>query len=943
MENLMALGVVLSFVDEFSKPLSDLQKSVSGITKSFSNADTSKLEKNIAEIENRIKRQNRLKLKLTKELHDSTKEANELYKKLKAIKSREKELNSQKLVLIKEFKNGKIDAEKFNTELKKIDSSISSLNNERLKLNIELESVKDRVVKTEQNINRVDRAISKLNSKKLKLKNEFEATKKEIEEANSKLNSFTLKLAKVSAISAGIGKMALGKIGSFVGDFKEIQKAQGDIASLGVSESGITKITKEAKELANTYSGMVAPDIIRASYDIKSGIASLSDDGVAYYTKLAATTAKATKSTTEEMTKIGALGHGIFKSANENDIEFGKRFFSSISKFVQKFRTTGADASLGISNIGATAHAMGVSLEQELAVIGEAKAAFNSAAEAGTGYRAFLSGAVGAQKELGLSFVDTKGNLLPMVQILGQIKKKFGDLNAVEIAKIKKAFGSEEAVKIITALIDKTDSLKKSEQELIDARVSGIEDMAKKRNRGGEFILMLQRLSNLSATIGGIVAPAFDFIANGIGDMAIELSNFIGNNELAQWAVMGITGLAALATILGVTGLGVSAFTTLVAFSGRSLVLLSFISKSVSIAIAVFNGVIMGTGSVLEVLAIAARFAGGAVLGLSRILLFSPIGAIAAGIAAAAYLIINNWSTLISFFSSLWESISSIFVIGANFIANLFTQPIETISSLWAGLGKWFGSFWIWLGDLFSSGITFISNLFIHPIETISSLWVSLANWFSSFWQYISSIFSKGTTYIANIFTAPIAWIKKMWGKLLAWISKKINSIKGLVNSVAEFVGYGKVFDIDISAKGDIGNTTGYKGSSGTGNSMGSLETIKALKDISNNTKPLHKIAQGAQKLTPAPLKIDKKKNKKVHGGKSGAKHHAKAGGGTKSPSMQSSSCSTSSSRSSGNNYNINITLSGTNESLVSKLESILPAIIKDIESEIIGRAMYDS
>ncbi len=958
----MALGVVLSFVDEFSKPLSDLQKSVSGVTKSFNSADTSKLAKGIAEVESKIKGQNRLKFKLTKELQDSTKEANELYKKLKVVSSREKELNSQKLALKKELKDGKIDANRFNAELKKIDNSVSSLNSERLRLNDELESVRSRASKAEQNINRVDSAIGKLNNKKLRLKQEFSDAQKEIEQANSKLNSFSLKLAKISAVSAGIGKMALGKIGSFVGDFKEIQKAQGDIASLSVNESGIAKITKEAKELADTYSGMVAPDIIRASYDIKSGIASLSDDGVAYYTKLAATTAKATISTTKEMTKLFALTHGIFKGGNENDIDFGKRVASSIAQAVKSFRTDGSDLVQGISNIGATAHAMGVSLEQELAIVGNAKDAFSSAAEAGTGYRAFLAGAVGAQKTLGISLVDTKGKLLPMAQVLERIKKKFGSLDATEMAKLKKAFGSEEAVKIITALIDKTDKLKNSEQELLDAKLQNVEAMAKARNRGGEFILMLQRLSNLASTVGQVVAPVFDFIANGIGDMAIELSNFIGNNELAQWAVMGVTGLAALATILGVVGLGVSAFTALVAFSGRSLALLGFISKSVSIAMAVFKGVAMGVGGVLEVLAIAARFAGSAVFGLVRILLFSPIGVIVAGIAAAAYLIIDNWSTLVSFFSSLWESISSVFVIGANFIVNLFTHPIEAISSLWAGLGEWFGGFWVWLGDLFSSGIAFISNLFTHPIKTISSLWAGLANWFGGFWQYISSTFNKGATYVANIFTAPIAWIRKMWGKLLAWISEKINAIKGIVNKVASFVGHGKVFDIDINAKGDIGTTTGYKdgtfsgigdfgvfkgldniGGSGTGNSMGSLETIKALKDIGNNTKPLHKIAQGAQKVTPAPLKIDKKKNKKVHGGKSGVKHHAKAGGSTKSPSIQSSSRGTSSSRSGGNNYNINITLSGTNESLVSKLESLLPAIIKDIEADNIGRAMYDS
>lgn len=54
-------------------------------------------------------------------------------------------------------------------------------------------------------------------------------------------------------------------------------------------------------------------DFITAAYDIKSGIASLTDEGVAQFTELAALTGKATKSTTEEMGSLFATGYGIYK------------------------------------------------------------------------------------------------------------------------------------------------------------------------------------------------------------------------------------------------------------------------------------------------------------------------------------------------------------------------------------------------------------------------------------------------------------------------------------------------------------------------------------------------------------------------------------------------------------------------------------------------------
>ncbi len=890
----MTLGVVLSFVDEFSKPLGELQKSVGGITKKFKDTRLDTLSKDIQEIENKINSQNRLKLKLQDQLKGATSEADKLNRKIRELETRQRELNSKKISLEKNFKNGKISADKFNKEIKRVESSINSLNNKKLKIKNELDSVKSKADKTATNIKRVESAVSKLNSKKLNLKEQFEATKREIESANSKLNNFSLKVAKISAISAATGKMALNKISSFVEAYKDIQQAQGDIASLGIDESGIEKITKTAIKMSNTYSGMVAPEIIKASYDIKSGIASLSSDGVAYYTKLAATTAKATISTTKEMTKLFALTHDIFKGKDENDIEFGERVSSSIAQAVKSFRTDGSDLVQGISNIGATAHAMGVSLEQELAIIGVAKGAFSSASEAGTGYRAFLAGAVGAQKELGISLTDTKGKLLPMVQVLEQIKKKYGKAinakDATVMAKLKKAFGSDEAVKMITALINKTDELKTSEQELLDAKLKNVEAMAKARNRGGEFTRMMQRLSNLSATIGKVISPAFDFIANSIGEAAIKIKDFIEGSKIGKWVVISITAIAGLAVVLGIVGLAVSAFTSLVALSGKGLLFFGITSKTTAVAITFFKGILSGFTGVLQFVAFAARFAAGAFLTLIELLLFNPIGLAITAIAVGAYLVIRYWSQISSFFVSLWNDIVSIFNSGTNLIINLFT----------------------------------------HPIKTISSIWTNLGTWFDSFWQYLGDVFSSGSTNIANIFTSPIEWIKKMWGKLLSWLGKKISSLKGLVNSVASFIGYGKVFDVDVNAKGDIGATTGYKlGDKNT-------KTIKTLEDISKNTKHLHKIAQGAQKVTPAPLKINSKKNKRVHGTSSKSKRHY-ASKNTKE------STSTSTTRgSSGRDYNINITLNGTDESLIVKLQSVLPTIIKDLEAEKIGRAYYD-
>ncbi|UTZ44630.1 hypothetical protein [Vibrio campbellii] len=139
--------------------------------------------------------------------------------------------------------------------------------------------------------------------------------------------------------------------------YGEVGSAQGEIQSLGISPEGIEKITKAAKEFSNEWAGTTTPDFIKASYDIKSGISSLSDEAVGEFTRIAALTATGTKSTVATMTDLFATGHSIYReqfsefgaqtiagwdklSAAEKEIEFGKYLSAGISSSVRNLKLT---------------------------------------------------------------------------------------------------------------------------------------------------------------------------------------------------------------------------------------------------------------------------------------------------------------------------------------------------------------------------------------------------------------------------------------------------------------------------------------------------------------------------------------------------------------------------------------------------------------------------
>ena len=532
--------------------------------------------------------------------------------------------------------------------------------------------------------------------------------------------------AKFTAVATGMGASMVG----LVRKFDEVEQAKGEVASLGVGELGLAKIGKEAQRFSNEFAGATKSQFIRASYDIKSGISSLSDEGVAKFTRLAAMTAIATKSSTADMSKLFAMGYGIYRSQFSSDFEFGEKFSAAISTAVRAFRTDGGDLISGLSTLGAVATKNGVSLQEQLAILGVSKDAFSSASEAATSYRAFLQGAGKAQKELGLRFTDSKGRLLPMVKIINKIKKKYGDLSKRSVQdKLKKAFGSDEAVKILLALIDKTDRLRHAQDDLYQGMQKGAsvtEEMARKMQRGREFELLSQRIGNAASTIGAIFAPAIRQVSAAIGTATIKLQRWIDQHpKEARWLGKVALGVTALTGVLG--GLGIT----------------------IGMASFAFGGLARGAGAVIGSL----RLVGGAIAFVGRALLMNPIGLAVTIIAGGAYLIYRNWSKIGPFFSRLWSGVKHTFSQAWNSMKSLATTPIEWIVSKWGEFTVAFTSLFPGVSAMIKTIWSQIGQAMIAPIEWIKAKWQALIDWFAGKFDWLSKKFS---------------WIGKGWEKVQA-------------------------------------------------------------------------------------------------------------------------------------------------------------------------------
>ena len=409
----------------------------------------------------------------------------------------------------------------------------------------------------------------------------------------------------------------------------ETRRALGELASLGVED--LDALEGAARNFSDQWSGTTKADFISAAYDIKSGISSLSDEGVAEFTALAALTAKATKSTASEMTSLFATGYGIYKGYYDDltDIQFGEMFSAGIAESVRAFKTSGTGMAQGIQSLGASATTANVPLEEQLAILGMLQATMGGA-EAGTKYKAFLRLAAKGGEALGLSFLDANNQLLSMPEILEQLRGKFGEtMDAAEKMELQKAFGDTEAVALIDLLYSKTGDLQDNILNLYDAMGQGTgvaQEMASaiQETEPERFARLQQRIHNVTESIGNSLLPTVNDLMGKGEQVLTKVASWIEENkELVKIIMLIVLAIGGFLTVAG---------TVIAVVGGVGLV----ITKTVSAFKILKAGFLLAKGALAPLI--------GSVWSFTAALLANPVTWVVIGIVAliAALVLLYN-------------------------------------------------------------------------------------------------------------------------------------------------------------------------------------------------------------------------------------------------------------------------------------------------------------
>ena len=617
-----------------------------------------------------------------------------------------------------------------------------------------------------------------------------------IAKASDRMNNrlaLSMKLAGAGAVAGVVAEGARRMVTGFTDGIRDVEVARGELATLGVRDLEV--ITRRAQEMQMTLVGVTSDAFVRASYDIKSGISSLTDEGVADMTAAAMWTAKATRGIPEQMTSLFATSYGIFKDqyAIMSDADFGNMFGAALSASVQQFKTDGAAMQAAIESAGAGAVNLGMKMTEQLALLGMMQQTMQ-AGEAGTALRAFATNAAKAHEgfadlaaesgnPIRVRILDENGGLRAMPDILGDLQARYGEtLDAFEAAEIKAAFGTDEAMKMINALYGQEAAVRANAEALEEAASQGAdftEEMARAADIGNRLSgmdMLTQKMDVVRQMIGERLLPVIDRIVPYLDIMIATTFDWIdANPELVTQIGMVVAGLGAflaiVAPILIGTSMMVSGWATIAYGATRLGLALLSLPRGL---LALLNPM---------------KLVRGALFALRVAVISTGIGAIVVGIAMAGLWIYKNWGGLAKFFQGFGKAFMAALGPAAPAISGIMSAlgdligwvgslfgPLDASAAQWEAWGEsvggYIGGLVAMIGDIFGA-ITSFDWSSLLTLDGLRAAWAGIVRFVSGvagrIWDAI-----KGVEWASFL---PLDALRQAWAAITGFLGPVLGAV----------------------------------------------------------------------------------------------------------------------------------------------------------------------
>ena len=496
---------------------------------------------------------------------------------------------------------------------------------------------------------------------------------------------------------ANIKQMGLG-LGGMIGAAKgitaslepalEMNRALGEVRSLGVAEDALDALNKKSLEFSVAY-GENAQAFVASAYAVEGAIKGLTGSQLATFTNTSNVLAKATKTDGATMSEYVGTLYNLQKSQAD---AMGKgawveQLGGQTALATQLFRTSGAAMKDAFKEAGAIATTAGVDLAEQMAVIGSLSNTMEGG-DAGGRYKALFENMGAASDKLGMKFTDQQGKALPILDIMDKLQGKLGDLTSASAgAKLTEAFGGEGA-QVIAALAKDTDRLRNGIDQL--GKVRGLEQAEKMAKAmvdpwqqfgaavqalriafGQALIPILTPLMDKLVAIASTLSrwtSLFPNIARAIGIVVLSVLALTASMSLLTFLV-GMSKMVWLGLTVAWNVLTWTGWKSIVMFLKHTLVLSIFMVRLV--AMLAWMGIVKGAMLAWQ----------GAIWLVNAAMMANPIALIVVGIialVAAIVAVVVYWEELVA--------------------ALMNTAAFQWVSAQLEALSAWFDSMGGWAG-----------------------------------------------------------------------------------------------------------------------------------------------------------------------------------------------------------------------------------------------------